>query len=295
MSAKITGQFQVSVFREDGSIRLKTPWFDNLVTNSGLNRIGVGTFLTHCSVGTGSEPPPEETNNSLVGGISTTTQIIASSSGASFDVIGDANHYYGFKTTTYKFDAGTATGNLAEVGIGWADGLFARSLLVDENGESAVITVLANEGLYVTYYLRNYAPFEEESFSAVVDSVTYSCVVKPALVTSGSTSAGWGILGDVITGGNITIYNGTMGAISGIPSGVSATVAGTTAAYVSNSYERSISGNWTTEEGNLAGGISAILLLTNGLGAYQMSLDPPIPKANTASLLLSFKVAWSRP
>lgn len=288
--ARLAGQFRLTVHRADGTPRLVTPWCDNLVTDTGLNRIGLGAFLTHCYVGTGSVPPPAATDNGLVSQVASTTQILAQSAGAS-----NAAPYYGYASVTYKFAVGVATGNLAEVGVGWSGGLFARALLVDGAGDPTVITVLPSESLGVTYLLRNYAPATDASFSAVIGGVTHACTARAALVTSGSTSNGWGVTGGEVTAGEITAYNGALGAVTGSPSGATATIIGSAAAYVSNSNERALSGNWTTTEGNLAGGITALLLRTNGLGVYQIALDPPIAKTDAASLLLACKVAWGRP
>lgn len=286
--ARLAGQFRLTVHRADGTLRLITPWCDNLVTDTGLNRIGLGAFLTHCYVGTGSVPPPAATDNGLVSQVASTTQILAQSAWAS-----NAAPHYGYASVTYKF--AVATGNLAEVGVGWSGGLFARALLVDGNGDPTVITVLPEESLGVTYLLRNYAPAADENFSAVIGGVTHACTARAALVTSGSTSNGWGVTGGEVTAGEITAYNGALGAVTSAPGGTTATITGGTAAYVSNSNERALSGNWTETEGNLAGGITALLLRTNGMGAYQIALDPPIAKTDMASLLVAFKVAWGRP
>lgn len=285
----LSGRYQVKVFDRFGKIRLITPWFDNLVTDVGLNRIGLGSFLTHCSVGTGNTSPTAS-DTALVSLIGTTTTIISQAPGAN-----SVEPYYGTRIITYSFLVGEATGNLAEVGVGWDSGLFSRALMVDGNGDPTVITVLADESIAITYELRNYVPVNDVNFTADVDGITRNCVARAAYATSGSTTLGWGITGDVVSAHIVDAYNGTLGVITSAPSGVMSSVTGSTAVYVNNSNEIGMSSIWALAQGNLVNGMSAFLLRTNGLGCYQFSVDPPINKLSTNILSMAFKVLWSRP
>lgn len=285
--ARLAGQFRLTVWRADGSRRLVTPWLPNMVTDTGLNRLGTGAFLTHAYVGTGSVPPPAANDSALVGQVAVTSQILSQSAGASASA-----PYFGYRDLDFKFAVGTATGNLSEVGVGWDAGLFSRALIVDQNGDPSTITVLASESLGLSYRLKNWAPTADLAFTATVAGQVRNCMARAALANSGSITAGWGISGTAAAASTLTAYNGALAGVTGVPSGTNAGVTGTTGGYVSNNYEIGLSGLWEPSVGNLSGGISSFLVATSGIGCYQIAVDPPIAKTSQNSLLAQFKVVW---
>ena len=294
--ARLSGQYRLTIHR-NGLIRYRSPWFDNIVTDGGLNQIGLGGFLTHCYVGS-SNTTPQATDSALFGQIgSATTTIISQSAGVS-----SASPWYGTRAITFRFAVNTVVGNLSEVGVGWASALFSRSLIVDGNGDPTTVTVLADETVDVTYLLKNYSLATDTSFTADVDGTTRNCVVRACNAASGSTTSGWGITGSAIALASgfgiypIVAYNGALGTIVQSPSGtLDSNSSNAEAAYVNNSREKAFTAAWSQANGNLAGGITAISLATNGIGTYQMSIDPPIAKTASNTLNLNFKVAWGRP
>lgn len=294
--ARLSGQYRLTI-RRNGLIRYRSPWFDNIVTDGGLNQVGVGSFLTHCYVGSGNDTPLA-TNSALSAQVgSPTTTIISASAGVS-----NSSPWYGTRAVTFRFAGNTVIGNLSEVGVGWASALFSRSLIVDGNGDPTTVTVLADETVDVTYLLKNYSLAGDTSFTADVDGTSRSCVVRACNAASGSTTSGWGITGSAIALASgtgiypIVAYNGALGTLIQSPSGTSdINSSNTNAAYVNNSLEKGFSATWTQAYGNLAGGITAIRLATNGIGCYQISIDPPVAKTSSNTLNLNFKVAWGRP
>ena len=111
---------------------------------------------------------------------------------------------------------------------------------------------------------------------------------------------GWGMTGKQVdlaaVDESIIAYNGPIGDISGVPGGVAAHADFAEAmAYENNSLEMIFSGRWGVDNGNLANGISAFSFHTNGMGSYQVQINPPISKAVGQILHARFKVAWSRP
>ena len=294
--ARLAGQYQITVHR-NGLIRHQTPWFDNIVTDGGLNQIGLGSFLTHCYVGSGNAEPLAS-NSALAAQVgSPTTTIISQSAGVS-----SSAPWYGTRAITFRFAVNTVVGNLSEVGVGWASALFSRSLIVDGNGDPTTVTVLADETVDVTYLLKNYSLSTDTSFTADVAGTARNCVVRACNAASGSTTSGWGITGSAIALASgsgiypIVAYNGALGTLILSPSGTSDTNStNTNGTYVNNSLEKAFTATWSQAYGNLAGGITAIRLATNGIGCYQMSIDPPIAKTSSDTLNLNFKVAWGRP
>lgn len=291
----LSGRYRIRVLCPGGKIRQDTGWFDNLVLDAGLNRMGTDSYLSHCSVGTGTAAPVVS-QTTLSGHTASTSTVVSQASSAHQSL-----PYYGVRRMQYRFVAGQATGNLSEVGAGWAaNTLFSRALIVDDLGDPTTITVLADEALDVTYELRLFPPLDDVISSVTIGASTYTMTARSSLVASGGDRDGWGLSGGVVQCENVNLYrpyaySGDIGDITQSPSGTSAQagICGN-AAYANNSLERGMSASWGLSEGNLDGGIRSIVLMTNGLGRYQFQFDPVIPKTSSNSLALNFKVAWGR-
>jgi len=299
MKVLVSGRYRLLVGVPGQEPRIDTGWFDNIVTDAGLNRMGTGAWLTQCSVGTGNTAP-SASDTALAAFLASTTTILSESAGAQ-----SSAPYYGYRLVRYEFVPGAATGNLSEVGVGWSGGLFSRSLTVDEDGDPTTVTVLASEGLHVLYEVRLYPPLTDYDYTATIVGVSTTCKARAADVTNGGTGeyivgggGGWGVSGSVAgisTYYNATVYNGALGAITSSPGGTSSSSTSEgNAEYINNSYYRDMSATWSTTAGNLSGGITAVVLRTTGVGAYQISFDPPIPKTVLESLILNFRVSWGR-
>jgi len=290
------GRYRVSIWRPDGTLRYESSWFDNLVTDVGLNRIGIDKWLTHCHVGA-SNREPEFTDVALDSLVAITTSVVSSAASAH-----GSEPYYGLRDITFRFPTGAAAGNLAEVGVGWSVGLFSRALFIDAVGNPTTITVLSDETLDVTYQVQLYSPPEDIAFTATILGVERACTLRAAYATSGSTSFGWGISGSRVllapvsaSVSPITAFDGALGSRTAGPSGVAAkadTVENFP--YNNNSLEQVFEATWARESANFLTGIKSLWLLTNGLGAYQIEIDPPILKTSSLALSLQLKVSWSR-
>ena len=294
MNATLKGFYRLLV-GPPGQPRIDTGWFENLVLDSGLNRIGSGDWATHCQVGT-DNTPPQAANTGLLGLFATTTTIAESTSGAQ----GSAP-YYGYLRRKYSFAQGTFNNtNLQEVGIGWNGGLFSRALIAAIDGNPTAITVLADEQLDVIYELRLYPPLTDTVTTFEFEGTTYTYTARAAAVTSGSTAMGWGMSGGAvaISAGTVSAplaYDGAMGALTTTPSGNSATsTTRSSAAYGNNNLYRDLSATWGLDKANFATGVKSVLLYTTGLGAFQMEIDPPLSKTSVDSLAMTFRVSWSR-
>jgi hypothetical protein len=203
---------------------------------------------------------------------------------------------------TFRFPTGAAAGNLAEVGVGWATGLFSRALFIDITGEQTTITVLSDETLDVTYQVELHSPIDDIVFPATILGTERTCTLRAALATSGTPTFGWGISGSAVNlapaSSSLTpiiAYDGLLGSRTAQPSGVASNGSiFETYPYVNNSLERNFEVIWNRDVGNFVTGIQSFLLLTNGLGAYQIQVDPPIMKTAALALALQFKVSWNR-
>lgn len=305
--SRLRGMFKLDVIRSDGSLKKSTGWFPNLITNAGLDAIGstVG-WLLYCHVGTGNTAPAN-TDTSLV-------TWLASSNGYQTQT-GAANGispYMANRTQTIRFAAGTATGNLSEVGMGpniGNTGMFSRALILDGVGAATTITVLAAEALDVTYQLNNYPPLADVAGSVVLSGITYTTNMRAA--NAGAT-ASWDLLGSAgigqygerggcVTTNPMTTYSTqTLGAITAVPAGSSSgtAVAPTYLTYTASNYFVDTQVNFGLGDGNSSGGIgSAVISLGRAFGRFgnfQCSFTPVIPKDATKVMMMVVRHTWAR-
>ncbi|HHW53750.1 MAG TPA: hypothetical protein GXX13_11310 [Acinetobacter towneri] len=291
----------------------ETPEFHNLVLNTGLERMAVGTWIDRCCVGTGNSTPVASQvalDNFLA---STTTTAPGASDTGGIQVT--TAPYYWFGRRTWRFAQGAATGNISEVGLGWGNSnLWNRALIKDANDNPTTITVLADEYLDVVSEVRVYPKESTGSFN-LVDKVgavisTHSYVTQPFLYSNGITiGAGWNagqvMFGNIISSGNAYSF------ISDLPMPTSVTSA------ITPKFSRNVSSNTplpngvsvtniiSSSEANFgshksfqvqllglmcrAASISAPSL--NGLG-YKWEVDPPIPKDQETILTYNFSLTW---
>lgn len=296
----VGGFFKLVATKLDGSRRVVADWFPNLVTDGGLNRMGVDSFRNLCVVGTGSNAP-NVTDTQLQ------TTVARTQSGAP-NVPGTSAQstppYYTQNHTGFRFSVGAAAGNLTEVGIGWSTGsglgdyqLWSRALILDELGAPTAVTVLPDEVLDVYYSMRIYPPTVDEAYQVTISGETYDCISRASIVTSTSRwfVPGGRVLFTSFSGGTPPgVFNGTIGPITGNPSGVSNYSAGiANQPYDNNSLRQDATLSWGLDAGNVSGGIRSVEFQT-GVGSYQVQFTPAIPKDNTKVLSVGFRVGWAR-
>lgn len=299
----LSGWFKLEATNSKGHKRVLADWFPNLITNAGLEAIGTSaSWLAACRVGTGSAAPSvlDTDLSAYLAGTSTRTSNTAGATSSA--------PYYGHRTITYRFAAGTATGNISEVGIASnaaaATGtLFSRALVVDGGGNPTTVTVLSDEVLDVTYQIRVYSPSTDVVGTINISGVDYDFTARAANATSSAswalstTGATAGI--NVITGvGSVaTAYSGPIGAVTTAPTGTQgASGSGTDIAYNPGTYQKDFTFTWGLSNGNV-GGIRSVYtsMGTEGtFGAVQIQFDPVIPKNSTNVLELGFRQSWTR-
>lgn len=300
ITAGIAGRFKLEAVNvETGERRELAPWFNNLITDSGLNAWGTGGILGGCVVGTGSTTPAVS-DTALATWRAYSNTITSSVLGGQATV-----PYYSSVTRVYRFAAGTATGNLTELGVcvgSSTTALFSRTLIKDGSGNPTTITVLASEALDVTYELRLYAPSADVPHSTVIAGVTYTGVVRAANVTSFVSSGYTWYLGNSMGGAidlmqpsySARVGNGAIGAATTSPGGTNVDVGDVVAsAYSNGSLARTGTLTLGLSQGNVAGGITSALIPTK-LGAYQISFSPAVPKDATKVLTLGLTLSWAR-
>ena len=134
-------------------ITRETGWFHNIVLDTGLAQMSIGTWLNRVCVGTGNSTPVATQTQLDAFKASTTTTQGAAASGMQLTTL----PYYNWLRMTYRFGEGVAAGNISEVGLAWANAnLWNRALVKDTNGNPTTITVLADEYLDVVAEIRIY-------------------------------------------------------------------------------------------------------------------------------------------
>lgn len=288
LETKLAGYYKIEIGKPDGSIVSVTDWFPNLITNQGLDYMATNTSrFSYCQVGSGSAVP-QFTDVQLSSRVASSNKIVSSDSG-----IQSSPPYYASRTLTYSFSAGTATGNISEVGVGISSssGLFSRALVVDGSGNPTSITVLSDEVLYVTYQIRYYSPSVDSTGSVTISGVSYSWVGRAKRVTEPSS---WSISLLENTASNASSSNGTISSVTSGTTGTTSSATSITAgSYSSGSYSINYTMFFSLTDGNLSGGISAISSKL-GNASYQISFSPSIPKDETKTLSIVLNHSWGR-
>lgn len=294
----MSGRYKLAaVNAETGEVREETPWFDNLITDAGLDRIAQGGFMNVCMVGTGSAAPAA--SDTILGNQRAAT----STESARVSTAATAAPWYVGQRRTYRFPVGAAAGNLTEVGVGWSSTLvFSRTLIKDGSGNPTSLTVLPSEYLDVTYEFRVYSIDTDTPIAVSIAGSAYTGTIRSAysatptiydispIVASGVCTS---------TGRRSTMgTTGTLGAVTGslsVATGYDTISSShfTFAPYVPGSKKVVVALVLGPSEANLAGGIG--LLQTESIPTtFQMSFSPPIPKTASQTLSLTFELSWDR-
>lgn len=317
--AEVEGRYRMEIFKADasgaeveGSRRVAADWFENIITNNGLDFLGGGggndfgaNVLVACRVGTGSTPAAE-TDNALVSHLAGTSTVNLTEQGAN-----SVSPYYGWKRRTFRFALGAVVGNVSEVSVWTAltgGTMFSRAL-VESGGAPTTITILADEQLDVVYEARAYAQVGDLAWGPVtISGVDYSGTIRAAWAAnaSGGTGAyywwasGAGTTGvlrstDAVAGNTHGVFSTqTLGTVLNVPSGTRFPPTSITAsAYTNGTYYRDHAMIWDLNDGNTAGGVGSALILTK-FGAFQLSFTPKIDKTVAKRLTLNIRVSWAR-
>ncbi len=289
MEVGVSGRFKFEAINGlTGERRVLADWFDNLILDQGLNRMGVGNTVSRIHVGAGSNPP-QVTDTGLQSPVAETNNFQGAPSGS-------VSPSYGWARATYRFNMGVAAGNISEVAACWATGnasAFSRALIKDGNGNPITLTVLPTDILDVTYELRCYAPPADLTFQATIDGVVTQCVARPSVINSaGSWSPAFT---QRVTISSCAAYSGDLGTVNQQPQGSGSTGSSAQLAYVNNSLQMGFTLDWGLAQANFATGIKSIYVQSS-CGSWQCSFTPPIakPADGTKSLRLNGYISWAR-
>lgn len=282
--------------------------FDNLITLQGLDQIGkppifntssgIPFINTHCGVGTGTTAPSttDTVLESPLAMYPSTAGSNVESCTTSYVAASSPDPAYYRAIWAYTFPAGSATGNLSEVGVGGTISgsttpiIFSRALIVDGGGVPTTITVLSDEILVVTYELRLYIDQTDSSYSFFINTTSYSGTLRRALLATPPSNMNIAMVATLGIPGQ-SIYTGAIGPVTGSPSGIVVNVsASQPATYTNGTYYNDFRATYAVGVGT--GNITAIM--NSGVhGSWQFSISPAIPKTSSISLQLNWRQSWS--
>lgn len=295
MNLRFSGAYQVRVLRPDGSIRMETEFFDNLITNQGLDVYG-GVGSVSVLWVTNGTTPPSVTDTTLSG-----TILGYSGSGSAANTGQTATlPNYAELTFTHTFAVGGVIGTITELGRGaggpsTVNTLFSRALIVNSGGTPISITLTATDQLVIVYKIRAYIPDDDVIASMDVNGVTTNLTIRPMLV---SNAAIWGASIATLSfdGSQSGVHTGAIGSRTGVPAGTFTSCSSVTnATYVPGSYARAFSMIWLPAKGAFtAASFRAGQASGQPAGGWQVSLSPSIIKTNLQTLRIEGELSWSR-
>lgn len=293
-----SGLFKIDAILPDGRIRPVAGWQPNLITNIGLDQIGVGSTLDYCSVGSGNTPPTVD-DTALVSYIATHSSIRSNDRGTM-----STSPYYGWRRKVFRFDASGADRNLSEFGVGWASGggsLWSRALIKNQAGTPITVAWMGYETLEVAYEMRWYPSLVDVPYEMVIAGNTHTGVVRGCAINyevgnseSFANAFSSDQSGQVGYSGDLVLATGAIGTYLQYPSGEGGSKnASYTAPYSSGSYKRTGYHVFGPTEGNV-GAVTA--MRKNSLVCrYQMSVSPAFQKAADWTLTINCETpTWGR-
>lgn len=304
IKVRLSGQYQC-VLNEGTGREVRTPWFDNLVTNIGLDKLATTSVspFTYGSIGTGTTTPANS-DTTLQSFTAQSTSITTDSQSN-----GGASAYVGQMQIHYTYAQGAVVGNMAEVGCGWGTSgtnLFSRARILDGGGSPTTLTVTSLDQLTVYYKLTVSPVTSDITGSVTISAVSYSYTGRLANAANFwgspyaclSFASGSYAPAGLYSSGPANTYpsTSTLGAITTTPSGTTTSGgSASSAAYTAGNYYLDNTLTLGPTQGNSAGGIGCVLLnFGPAAAAFQYSFSPVIPKDNTKTLTLVTRFSWSR-
>ena len=303
MRIGVGGFFHIEKRKADSGLITGVWDFHNNVTDAGLDLMATATPFAYgfaypynaCTVGTGNTAPSnsDTTLASPIASVGATDG--ADGSGTQTYVAGPPAYWQ--MVRTYQFGTGVAAGNIAELGIYCSQvgtgTLFCRELVRDGSGNPTTITVLSDEILIITYTLRFYLDTSDYAGTINIGGTDYSYTrrlmdidtiptIQRALRQNSDSNA--------VT---CRAYNGSLGTVTGSPSGSSNYVYMSLSTYASGTRSLVVSGTFDVNSANWSPGITA-LSVQAAFHKYQFGFATPIPKVTGQQLTVRFTLSWDR-
>lgn len=301
-TVKVGALFKLVCHKGDPNKPTKqTDWFHNLVLDSGLNRLSVGRADLQLNIGTGNSTPVV-TQTNLDAYLASTTSVQTQTSGRNMT---NPSVPYWWGQRTFRFNPGVGTGNIAELGLAWANNAcFNRALVKDISGNPTVIQKLADEYLDVLVEVRVYPQVNisgsfnlRDKTDAIVSTHTYT---GKALLNA--DPGGTWALGQVAFN---TVSNGMRISNAAMPTDLTTNVGNevffgstTNTTYPTTKSAKGEVVLALASANNTHLSFSAcfagIVTGTSAVIGYKWQISPAITKLNTWELRHNFTISWDR-
>jgi hypothetical protein len=274
-------------------------FYPNLITNSGMNGLGVSSLVNMVAFGNVGTAVAAPANTDVALGAEVATARRAANPLSSVYVAGPPEYWY--RRNKYIFAETFGNGNLTEFGL-WSNlgTFFVRQLLKDGTGTPTVVVKTNLDQLHITHEYRLYPPAADVASVVNVSGVNYDVTTRP----STTTGAAWAGALDAGSSGLISMLAYETNVLAARTSNLAgASVQSgdhTQTPYVADSFYRETKEIWDTGDANFATGIGGFEHYLGGSGLfdslflYQSVFNPKLPKTNTKKLTLYFRKYWAR-
>lgn len=278
--------------------------FDNLVLDTGLQRIGENSdWMNWLHLGTGITPP-QALQSSLINPTYKGNNLAPSPhTHVGVDITDPLNPFV-WITRVFRVVPQGVSKTYTELGVGWNDSnLFSRTLIKDPQGNPNSISILGDEYLDVTYECRMYMPVDTAVYSITPtgdDKQKRTVSVHASMLSTQSWSFGWGLgqgnsPGNICSnwaGGHNRFYDGGRGGLYQNPEG---SQVGGTFNYTSMVRVDAVTAqfSFTRDLPDNVGTLRTIQISQMGY-CYQMELDPPFVKTNEDRFNFGYQITWGR-
>jgi hypothetical protein len=295
----LKGQYKTVLTKGNGTV-IESPWFDNIILNSGLDLLGSTTtsfVMAYLRLGTGTSVPTATQVNvdSFLATINNNVANTYLNSGSP--------NYHASTTLGYSFAQGAVVGNVTELATspnpGSTGDCFSRSLIVDNTNTPTALTVTAIDQLTVYYKITVIASTADFTGSFVISSTTYNYTGRKANIAT-LLGAPTSSMNNQFTAIAQASSFGTNAALGPITSTLTGTQGGNFSSiairdiYTQGSYTCAQQVTYAANASYAVPIQGFFVSFSNGGNAYQIVLDQPIPKSNTNELKLKFGFSWGR-
>lgn len=296
-----TGEFKLVVRNPQLEIVQETPWFPNLLTDTGdANLARTGTpWCQYCHVGSGNATPLVSDTALQIWRAQTASQL------SSIYTPGVAPNYQFAQTKGWRFNAGSLNSTIKEVGLSYAttnNAMCVRSLVIP------TVTVAIDQYLDIYYKLTVYPYISDVVDTTTIEGATYNYTMRYSKAGDlyPETLVRWANDPSTVPHG---AYGGNIGTITGAPSTFDNGANGGWVYSLSEGLYGAGYQNsqlfWNLQNANDYGtnGIRSILWVHNlnqllGKGGYQVQFNrvsdnKGILKTSTKVLYFDFTFTWA--
>ena len=295
-----SGQYKLQVISLDGRIKHETDWFDNLITNVGLDTYGKraeNTFRAY--IGTGSSVSELDTSMAAV---ATTTSVTTAGSSQNVTL-----PYWWKVRYVFTFAVGAYVGTITDVGVGWGTGTLVSFTPLYSHALLPTPVTLGNIDQVILTYDHYYCFSDYIRYTFELNGITTNGIAKPTISESGNFANIGRLYYDNLNGfrPNHFHQNCVIDDLNQLGSGFKSYGTGFEAypstqvvdSYVIGSFKTTITNTWIAETGNYTN-VNGYVMYTDwsrwNTAYFAIVLTPAFTKTDLQRLMLITEFSWDR-